>query len=98
MDSDYKVLIVDNNENVLHLLKYALEEQGLQVDCTTSVTDAIHAERHHVYGVILMREAHLQQALEGAGCTTPLLLLVEDRVSIDRLVADIRLLAQCVIA
>lgn len=95
MTTEYKVLLVDDNQNVLHLLKYALEEQGVTVDCTTSPTDAMQMSMHHSYdAVIVSGDVALRRKLQGMRIPV----LLTGRVGVEQLLAAIRSVAQYVIA
>ena len=99
MTTEHRVLLVNDNQNVLHLLKYALEERGIAVDCTTSVTDAMQMSMHHTYdAIILSDDMTLKERLQQAGMRIPGVLMSRCKVRVDLLVSTIRGVVHYVVA
>lgn len=97
MTTERRILLVNDNQNVLHLLKYSLEEQGMTVDCTTSTTDAVRMSMHHPYdAVVVPGDDAISRKLQQAG--VPIVLISKGRADVEQLVAAIRGVVQYVVA
>jgi DNA-binding NtrC family response regulator len=94
---EHRVLVMNNDQNLLHVLRYALEEAGFLVDSTVSKSDAIQLGTHHEYEAIIMDDPMLSVELKSRGCIAPML-LTRGKINIEQLVQRIQAVAQFVLA
>src|SRR5687767_8603690 len=79
---EHRVLVMNNDQNLLHVLRYALEEAGFLVDATVSKLDAIQLGTYHEYDAIVSDDPLLSVELKSRGLSAPML-LTTGKVSVE---------------
>lgn len=94
-----RILIVNDDQNMLHLLKHALEQEGMAVDCTTSKADGFSLGQGQDYDMVIIEEGaqDLGIKLRVAGCKTPFL-FTSSHIGIKHVVSMVRSITQYAIA